>query len=306
MQKNYTFVEHFGINKRDFVEFVNVPLDGDLLAFICPFLIANNREEEFVDRVYLQLENFFINLNQNYIVPNDRKNGLLFLSELHEPNEYHFGYSGSNKGKAIAKEKAEIIYDSLRRNKLAKQKEVTITNEAHNILLLVEGIGQDIMSDTISNVCRNLFAEFTEEQCVKLKIQTFKTKVTYYNFLTGKWDTREYNLPQYKGKKLILVPKIIASGARAYSTRYNYFISSNFISKDIMANKVKVKKDSKIISVLKDGTKRYIIKEIHKTYGKPKSGLVDFVLQYNGSLDDFLDYCKEHYPAIDLGNIEGY
>ncbi|ELY2017913.1 hypothetical protein SL053_001818 [Flavobacterium psychrophilum] len=302
MKQKNTFKDNFRINKRDFVEFVNVPLDGDLLAFICPFLIANNREEEIVDRIYLQLEDFFINLNKNYIVPNDRKNGLFFLSELHEPNEYHFGYSDSNKGKAIANEKAEIIYDSLRRNKLAKQG-ISITNEAHNILLLVEGIGQDLMSDTISNVCRNIFAEFTEKQCVKHKIQTFKTKVRFYNSATGKWDSKDYNLPQYKGKRLILVPKSIVSGGRAYSTRYNYFISSNFISKDIMSNKVKVKND-KIVSTLKDGTKKYIIKEIYKTYGKPKSGLVDFVLLYQGSLQDFLDYCKLHYPAINLDNIK--
>lgn len=301
MKQNNTFKDNFRISKRNFVEFVNVPLDGDLLAFICPFLIANNREEEIVDRIYLQLEDFFINLNKNYIVPNDRKNGLFFLSELHEPNEYHFGYSDSNKGKAIASEKAEIIYNSLRNNKLAKQG-ISITNEAHNILLLVEGIGQDLMSDTISNVCRNIFSEFTEKQCVKHKIQTFKTKVTFYNSTTGKWDFKDYNLPQYKGKRLILVPKFIVSGGRAYSTRYNYFISSNFISKDIMSNKVKVKND-KMITLLKDGTKKLIVKEIYKVYGKPKSGLVDFVLQYKGSLQDFLDYSKLNYPAINLNNI---
>lgn len=301
MKQHYTFKEHFRINKRDFVEFVNVPLDGDLLAFICPFLIANNREEEIVDRIYLQLEHFFINLNRNYVVPNDRKNGLIFLSELHEPNEYHLGYSGTNKGKAIANEKAEIIFDSLRRNKLAKQG-ITISNEAHNILLLVEGIGQDLMSDTISNVCRNIFAEFTENQCIKHKIQTFKTKVRYYNSTTGKWESKDYNLPQYKGKRIILVPKYIVSGGRAYSTRYNYFISSHYISKDIMSNKIKVKND-KIVTTIKDGTKKYIVKEIYKTYGKPKSGLVDFVLEYQGSLQDFLDYCKLHFPALDLDNI---
>lgn len=299
--QQYTFKDHFRINKRDFVEFVNVPLDGDLLAFICPFLIANNREEEIVDRIYLQLEDFFINLNKNYIVSNDRKNGLFFLSELHEPNEYHFGYSHSNKGKAIAHEKAEIIYDSLSRNKLAK-KGISITNEAHNILLLVEGIGQDLMSDTISNVCRNIFAEFTENQCAKYKIQTFKTKVRFYNSSTEKWDSKDYNLPQYKGKRIILVPKFIVSGGRAYSTRYNYFISSHYISKDIMTNKVKAKND-KMVSILKDGTKKSIVKEIYRAYGKPKSGLVDFVLQYQGSLQDFLDYSKLHYPALDLDNI---
>ena len=299
--KVHTFKDNFKINKRNFVEFVNIPLDGDLLAFICPFLIANNRDSEIVDKIYLQLVDFFTNLNKNYIVPKDKTNGLVFLSDLHEPNEYHLGYSDSNKGKAIAHEKAELIFDSLSKNVFA-QHGISITNEAHNILLLVEGIGQDIISDTISNVCRNIFAEFTEKQCLKHKIQTYKTKVRFYNSIIEKWDTKEYNLPQYKGKKIILVPKIIVSGGRAYSTRYNYFISSNYISKDIMNLKVAAKND-KMVSTLKDGTKKLIIKEIYKAYGKPKSGLVDFVLEYQGSLLDFLDYSKTHYPALDLDNI---
>ncbi len=301
MLEKTTFKKHFNINKREYVDFANIPLDGDLLGFICPFLIANNKDIPIVKNTYLQLEHFFKNLNRNYVVPKDRKNGLLFLSELHEPNEYHLGYSDSNKGKAIAHEKAEIIFDSLSRNVFAQQG-ISITNEAHNILLLVEGIGQDLMSDTISNVCRNIFAEFTEEQCKKYKIPTQKTKVRFYNPISGKWETKEFDLPTYKGKKIILVPRIIISGSRDYSGRYSYFVSSNCIAKDIMSNKIKVK-NLKIINKLKDGTKKLIVKEIYRTYGKPKGKLVDFVLQYRGSLEDFLEYCKLHYPSLNLGDI---
>ena len=69
-----------------------------------------------------------------------------------------------------------------------------------------------------------------------------------------------------------------------------------------MSNKIKVK-NLKIVNKLKDGTKKLIVKEIHKTYGKPKNKLVDFVLQYRGSLEDFLEYCKLHYPSLNLDNI---
>jgi len=33
---------------------------------------------------------------------------------------------------------------------------ITITDEAHNVLLLVDGIGPDIMSDIISNICKDI------------------------------------------------------------------------------------------------------------------------------------------------------
>lgn len=296
-----TFKDHFGISEKTDVEFLNIPLDEDLLAFICPFLIANNRDDVRINTIYSQVESFLKNLNRNYIVKNDKSNGLKFLSHLHEPNEYHLGYSSTNKGKAMAKERSETVFDALRRNRFAQQG-LSITNEAHNVLLLVEGIGQDIMSDVISNVCRNVFAKFTEDQCYKHAIPTFNTSIEYYDSLTGKWSTTSYNLPEYRGKRIILLPKNIASGHRIYSTHYNWFVSSNYIAVELMKKK-KEDVDDKLITILKDGTKRAIIKQIYRTYRRPKHGLIEFVIKYKGSLEEFLDYAKEHYPSIDLDEI---
>lgn len=295
-----TFTKHFGIKQQEPIEFINIPLDEDLLAFICPFLIANNRDDSFVNEIYEQLESFLKKLNRSFIMKNDKSNGLLFLSHLHEPNEYHLGYSSSNKGKAMAKEKSETVFDSLNNNQFAKQG-LSITNEAHNVLLLVEGIGQDIMSDIISNVCRNVFGKFTEEQCAKHSIKTYPTPVEYYDVATEKWSMRKYNLPEYKGQGIILIPKKIVSNSRAYSSLYNWFMSSNYIAVELMKRKNSI--DNKMIVKLKDGTRKAIIKEINRVYKKPKNELIDFVLRYNGSLEQFLAYAKKHYPALNLNNI---
>lgn len=300
MRTQNTFTKHFGIRNREPIEFVDIPLDEDLLAFICPFLIANNRDDSFVNEVYDQLESFLKKLNRSFIMKNDKSNGLLFLSHLHEPNEYHLGYSESNKGKAIAKDKSATVFDSLNNNQFAKQG-LSITNEAHNVLLLVEGIGQDIMSDIISNVCRNVFGKFTEEQCYKYSISTHSTPVEYYDVSTQKWSMRNYNLPEYNGKRIILIPKNVASNRRGFTNLYNHFISSNYISVDLMKQENSI--DNKMIVKLKDGTRRAIIKEINRAYRKPKNKLIDFVLRYNGSLQEFLDYAKEHYPALNLDKI---
>ncbi|NUY80476.1 hypothetical protein HUK80_06175 [Flavobacterium sp. MAH-1] len=303
MKQTNTFREHFGIRTRH-VEFIDIPMDEDLLAFICPFLIANNRQDPRIDTIYGQMESFLKYLNRNFIMTNDKVNGMKFLSHLHEPNEYHLGYSDSNKGKAMAKERSKSVFDSLRRNRFAQQG-LSITNEAHNVLLLVEGIGQDIMSDVISNVCRNVFAQFTEEQCIKHSIQTYPTQIEYYNDNTGQWATTTYNLPEYKGKRIILIPNEIVAGHRMYSTYYNWFVSSNYIAVDLM-KKSKTDDDAndKTMRLLKDGSKKAVIKEIYRVYRKPKHDLIDFVLKYRGSLDEFLVYAKEHYPALDLDNLD--
>ncbi len=296
------FKEHFGIPAIEPVEFLDIPLNGDIEVFIDPFLIANNRHNRMFNDIYRQLKAFFVKLNQDFISTNDRHNGLIFLDNLHEPNEYHLGYSASNKGAAISNTRAEAIFIALRNNRFARAG-VTITNEAHNVLLLVTGIGQDIMSDTIANVCRDIFSAFTLEQCIKYGISTESFIRHFFNPLTGLWETVRMDLPTYQGKCIILLPKTIISSVRSYGNHYNHFVAGNYIAKDILDGKIAVAPDGSYIRTLKDGTKKALIKRIVETYGKPKDELIDFVLEYGSSLESFLDYAKEHYPAIDFSDF---
>jgi hypothetical protein len=297
-----TFKKHFGIPDKTPVDFVDIPLDGDIKLFLDPFLIANNRSSILYNNVYLQLRTFLEKLNRDFIVPNDRVNGLTFLDSLHEPNEYHLGYSDTNKGAAISETRAVTIFDALRNNRFAKAG-VSITNEAHNVLLLVTGIGQDIMSDTIANVCRDIFAQFTTAQCLKHSIPTSSYVKHYFNPATGKWENMNFDLPSYKGKPIILLPINIISSKRSYVKHYNYFIAGNRIAKDILDGKIAVTQNGGLIKILSDGSRKAIVKRIYQTYRKPKSDLIQFVLDYNDSLEAFLDYAKENYPSVDFSGL---
>jgi hypothetical protein len=297
------FKEEFKIPEAQPVEFVDIPLEKDKLVFIDPFLIANNKQNPLAANVYARMTSFFTELNQSYVVPNNKVQGLQFLDKLHEPNEYHLGYSSKNKGSAIAAERAEIIFDSLRNNVLARQANVTVTNEAHHVLLLVEGIGRDIMSDTIANVCRDIFAEFTTAQCVKHNIATSSFDRHYYDAVQKSWVHRNFNLPSYMGKEIILVPKIILSTPRNYTQYYNRFIAENHIAKDILNGSLKVNNEGRFIRTFKDGTRKAIIKRILEEYRLPKGRLVEFVFKYDKSLPAFLDYAKVHYPGLDLSDL---
>ncbi|MEZ4809392.1 MAG: hypothetical protein R2819_03455 [Allomuricauda sp.] len=297
------FTEYYGI-KSATIDFFDIPLDEDIEVFICPFLVENTKGKiNFSRKVYDRLVGFLTELNKNYIKPNKRDLGISFLSHLHEPNEIHFGYSSSNKGKAVAREKAIMIFDALRSNRFAK-KGLHTTNQAHNVLLLVKGIGQDIMSDIILNVCRDIFAKFTSDVVKKHSILNIKEfECEHYNVKSKKWMKTKYELPVYQNKKIILVPKKIVSGKRAYSTRYNWFVSSNYISVQILNKPNISKKEKKLFKKLKDGTRKIIIKKVYETYKKPKEDLIQFVINYPGSLDEFIQYAKENYPEIDLSDL---
>ena len=297
------FKKYYGVNENE-VEFINIPLKSDIEVFICPFLIDHSKiEKEFSRKVYTRLVNFLTDLNRNYVKPNKRNKGIQFLSHLHEPNEIHFGFSSRNKGKAVAKEKATIIFDALRNNRFAKQGLET-TNQAHNVLLLVKGIGQDIMSDITLNVCRDIFAEFTKKIVYKYNIsKVTKFNCEYYNDTLKKWDSMKFELPEFESKKIILVPKNIVSGKRIYSTRYNWFMASKIISVKILNKNNVSNKDEKLFKKLKNGTKKIIIKRVYNAHKKPKEKLIQFILDYPGSLDQFIKYAKEHYPEIDLSDL---
>ncbi len=294
------FTTQFKIKNKN-VEFIDIPVDNkDLLAFIDPFLIEKNKSDRLIRKINIRLRDFFAELNKAYIKTNDLKNGIPFLDHLHEPNEYHLGYSSTNKGKAVSNSKAKDIFYALRNNRFARQG-FSVTNEAHNVLLLVDGIGQDIMSDIIANVCRDIFSDFTRAICSKHGISTQTFDIDFYNSTKKKWGKKKTNLPQYNSH-LILIPNSIVSGKREYSARYNWFISSNYLSKEVL-NKKKLP-NSKMVVQMKDGTRKAIVKEIYKHYRKPKKDLIDFVLKYPDSLDEFIEYAKEHYPELDLGNIK--
>ena len=309
MTKNHkmnkkTFTKYFNVCQTP-LDFLDIPLDKDIEVFICPFLIENTKlENKFSLEVYDRLVSFLSKLNKEFVMPNKKALGISFLSHLHEPNEIHFGYSKRSKGKAIAKEKATVIFEALRNNSFAKQG-IHTTNEAHNVLLLVKGIGQDIMSDFILNVCRDIFSKFTAKQMIKNNITNTKSfQCEFYNDNSTKWEKERYILPVYQEGKIILVPKNIVSGKRAYSTRYNWFIARNHIAIEIINKKVTLKNDEHFFKKLKNGAKKIIIKKIYEAYKKPKEDLIQFVLDYPGSLDSFVQYAKEHYPEIDLNNLD--
>jgi hypothetical protein len=292
-QKNFN--GHFNVTKQ--TEHINILLGSDLELFIDPYNIANNLDNKMAKKIYLRSKSFLENLNRTYIVPNDSINGLAFLSHLQEANEYGFGYSKTNKGKGIGPTKAEVIFNSLSNNLFARAG-VSITNEAHNVLLLVKGIGPDNMSDTLANVCRDIFAEFTYEQCLVHNISTSKVEIEYYDSKRNCWMLKDANLPSFGGKSIILVPKFLIGSKRAYTSAFNWFISSNYLSKEILNGTLGTGISKGFINRLKNGTRRVIIKNINKHFKKPKGELVDFVKKYNGSLLEFQMHIKNNFPNI--------
>lgn len=297
----YTFNEHYKILKKN-SEHLDILMNSDIEAFIDPNQINNHIENPIAKALQSRSNRFLEDLNKNFIVTRNKKEGIKFLSHLKEANEYHLGYSDRNVGKGIGSTKAEVIYESLINNKFAKSG-ITVTNQAQNVLLLVKGIGQDNMSDILANVCRDILADFTLKQCLKYNIDVFETQIEYYSSEEKKWKTASVKLPFYNGKPIILVPQFSTSGARIYPNHFNWFVSSNYLSKDILSGKIKVEEKTPFLHKLKSGEMKPVIKQINKFFKKPKEALMDYVERYSDSLINFQDHVKENYPPLDSDQL---
>ena len=96
MKKKYFFNQCFGITDKN-PEHLNVRVNSDTEVFIDPFLISNNKSSAIAVSIQSRNKNFLTYLNKNFVVTGDRKNGITFLSDLNEANEFKLGYSLDNK-----------------------------------------------------------------------------------------------------------------------------------------------------------------------------------------------------------------
>lgn len=285
------FNNYFGITKQ--TEHLDIPLNGDIEVFICPYKVANSRHNDIAQRIYKRTNIFMQKLNK-LVKQGDKAKAKELLYHLHESNEYHLGYSSKNKGSAVGNDKAKFIYTALSNNKFVKSG-ITITDEAHNVLLLVDGIGPDIMSDIISNICKDIFSEFTIKQCEKYKVSLpEKYIIEYFDDISGSWQMKEFNLPCYEGKKIILVPEFLVSKKRQYYIHYNRFITSNHVTKDILNNKKNIINRDKYIRKNKKKQETPLKNKIFKDFRKNKRDTIDFVREYGDkTLIEFQDHLKE-------------
>jgi len=96
------FNNYFGITKQ--TEHLDIPLNGDIEVFICPYKVANSRHNNIAQRIYKRTNIFMQKLNK-LVEQGDKAKAKELLYHLHESNEYHLGYSSKNKGSAVGNDK---------------------------------------------------------------------------------------------------------------------------------------------------------------------------------------------------------
>lgn len=204
------FTQHFGLTTDPTkLDFVDIDLTKDNLEFIDPWLIKDLESEfGYVCSEYLQT--YFDELIDS-IRSGNEKRATELLDNLHEVNWTRFGYSAVGmRGKAIASEHAEQIYQALKTSRAVK---TGLLKDIEDTALLIPGIGKDKISDIVTNICLPLLVEYTIEQAKLHNIPVQPVgKFMTWNPTDARWqEGDEFQLPVHDGVPILLVPKVITN-----------------------------------------------------------------------------------------------
>ena len=96
------------------------------------------------------------------------------MSSLRESNAFHLGYSTKeSSGTALGEKTAEDILDSLKSSQAAKS---GILTDLEDTALTIPGIGSDRISDSVCNILKGFFIEYTKDVCIftALRLKRFQ------------------------------------------------------------------------------------------------------------------------------------
>ena len=227
-----TFSQYFKLNKSQLeLDFVDIIIDGrDNAFFIDPFVISNISDDWSIS-ANNKISVFFEKVIHYIKSGNDQK-ARKMLDGFHEPKETRFGFSiNSANGRSVSGEKSGKIFEALSNSKVIKSGLIKHIEETQ---LMIEGIGEDNISDIVTMIIKDLLVEYTNSQC-KLHSIEVKKEVAggqFWNENNEIWTDEYVTLPIINNKQIILVPKKVAKFAMSINAQeYHDFYTLTYLQK---------------------------------------------------------------------------
>lgn len=203
---------------------------------------------------------------------------------MSEPKETCLGVStkGTRNGKGVGEENANEIINEIIRSKAIEN---GLVKNLEDLIVFVDDIDKDKLSDMTTNIIRKHLIDYTKEQCNIWNIQMSKEEtLPYWNPQIEDWDNTITDLLFYKGRELILVPKAIVSPISIFNAqKYDwYFVITREREEHLSRNSSLVK-----IRKYKNGKERYYL---------PKKDVKEYRDNQirNGDYENKKDYLRKY------------
>ncbi|EJK2638328.1 hypothetical protein NK695_002487 [Salmonella enterica subsp. enterica serovar Infantis] len=273
------FSESFNMEfQQSNLDFIDIPLDTDLQFFIDPTFIRALKTN-WGGSLEKLIQDYFADVLAS-IKNGDLKRAGILLSSLKESNSFHLGYSSKkSSGKALGVKTAELILDSLKKSKAAQS---GLLHDLEDTALTIDGIASDRISDSVCNILKLPFIEYTQKICEFYNVDTSDVSgIRLWDPNSGRWVKRTFKLPIYNGEEVILIPKVLAREKIAYSHSKFY---RRYIIPEIRAEHIKA--GSALVTLLK-GKQTVTAKKIIEEFGQSKGFIEEQIVKYPDAIKQY-------------------
>ena len=291
------------------LDFLDVDFDKDSPLYIDPFLISNSNSQWAIHTDFV-IKNFF-NEFKTAMIKNDYKTAKELFLYMSEPKENCLGVSrkGTTNGKGVGSLNAQNIVDKIIESNAIEN---NLVNNIEDLIIFVNDIDRDKLSDMVTNIIRKSLIDYTKHQCYLWNIKlTHGETLPYWNATKREWVYSEDDLLIIDNREILLIPKAIVSPINIYdiSTYKWYFVIEQEREFHIRrrSSLVKVKK-------LKNGkTKLYLPKkdvdeDIRNQISKglffnTKDYIRDYTLKYPELFSQFVQQSKTSITSLNNEEI---
>lgn len=261
------------------LDFVDVEINGDVPVFVDPqslLLLDTEWANECVELV----KHFFRVVLEAIRTGHDQRAQQL-LATLREPNETRLGFSsGKPAGRGLGPEMARRVRHALSESEAVRSGLLTDLEDA---ILMIEGIGPDLISDITTNVIREPLLEYTQRKAQELgiELQDDVHVGPFWNTEREAWDQTLVSAPK-PGRPLLLVPKSIVR------TRLDYDHDEYYRDYLIpFLREAEIDAGSSLVETLRDGRVRVTNRALIAKYGIGKRAVERLSREHPEVLDRY-------------------
>ena len=284
---------HLGVAQSQ-LEFVDVDLSKDVALFVDPRALRL-LDSDWADECVALVQDFFRHV-LTCITDGDDERAWSLLRVLREPNETHLGFSKDQpRGHGLGDRSAADVWQALATSQAVQS---GLLEDLEDTVLMVEGVGNDIISDITTNIIRRPLIEFTNESCTYhgIPMEPAVESGALWNPQTHLWENKYVQLPVVDGRRLLLVPKSIVRRRLEFSPDdyYTNYILQVLRQRELNAN-------SGLVELLKNGRSRVTRKSLEEKYGKSKKLIARITAEQPELLDQYRA-AKSASPTPPMGH----
>jgi hypothetical protein len=243
------------------LDFVDVDTHRDAALFIDPRALLRYRSEWGNECVSL-IQEFFAAVLAAIA---ELRDPMALLGQLHEPNETRLGFSsGRAQGRALGPDLAQRLGEALTRSRAVR---TGLLRDLEDAILLIPGIGPDLVSDIATNVIRGQLVRYTQEIAGEYGMPLVDSWPggPIWSPESKRWESELRPVLRAERRPLLLVPKAIVRRHMDYDDE-EYF--EQYIIPFLQGEELDAA--SGLVQLLKNGNRRVTKKAIREKYGTGK------------------------------------